>query len=130
MTVVDASALVAILAHEPERLDFLKFLIANPSALSPIGYWEAAIAARRVRGENGMAELDALLSYLNISVIPATAATAIAAIGAEARFGKRTAAKLNLGDCFAYALATELNAPLLFKGNDFTQTDVTPALQA
>lgn len=128
MTVVDASALVAILAHEPEREAFLDFLILNPATLSPIGYWETAVAARRVLGHDGSAALDTLLDLLNIIIAPATGATAAIAATAQVNFGKGTAAKLNLGDCFAYALAKELDAPLLYKGDDFTRTDIRPAL--
>lgn len=130
MIVVDASALVAILAHEPERDSFLAHLAANPAALSPVGYWEAAIAAQRVLGDNGVANLDALLTTLGIVIAPATLATATTAVDAAIRFGKGTPAKLNMGDCFAFALSTELSAPLLFKGNDFTQTDIRPVTLA
>ena len=52
------------------------------------------------------------------------------ASAAEREFGKRTAAKLNLGDCFAYALAKEMGAPLLYKGDDFLRTDIQAALTA
>ncbi len=128
MTVVDASALVAILAHEPEREAFLAYLLANPAVLSPIGYWETAISARRVLGENGIKDLDILLNGLGITISPATGNTATIAVAAEIRYGKRTAARLNLGDCFAYALAKELDSPLLFKGDDFAHTNLDLAL--
>ena len=86
------------------------------------------MAARRVLGENGVADLDTLLENLGIVITPASAATAVAAIDAAFRFGKHTPAKLNMGDCFAFALSTEMKTSLLFKGDDFTQTDITPAL--
>ena len=60
---------------------------------------------------------------------PITASTARLAGEAERRFGKRTRARLNLGDCFAYALAREQNAPLLYKGGNFAQTDLASALE-
>jgi ribonuclease VapC len=126
--VVDASALVAILAREPEREAFLTVLTDSQAVLSPIGYWEAAVAARRALGNEGAAALDALLASLNIEIRPAFAETARAAVEAETLYGKRTAARLNLGDCFAYALAKELDAPLLYKGADFTETDIAPAV--
>lgn len=128
--VVDASALVAILAYEPEREVFVTHLLANPSVLSPVGYWEAAIAARRVLGETGEADLRLLLETLGVTIRSATEATAEEAVKAEALYGKRTPAKLNMGDCFAYALAKELDAPLLYKGSDFNQTDIQAAIHA
>ena len=128
MIVVDASALVAILAREPEREAFLTVLTDSQAVLSPIGYWEAAVAVRRALGNEGAAALDALLASLNIEIRPAFAKTAGAAVEAETLYGKRTGAGLNLGDCFAYALAKELDAPLLYKGADFTETDIAPAV--
>lgn len=87
---------------------------------------EALIVAKRRGFEMEMA---ALLRALDPVVLPLTAERARAAAAAYARWGKGFApAALNFGDCFAYALARELNAPLLFVGNDFAQTDVTPAL--
>ena len=65
---------------------------------------------------------------MDVEIAPATDVTARFATQAQVTFGKRTPAKLNLGDCFAYALAKELDAPLLYKGADFAQTDVTPAI--
>ena len=70
------------------------------------------------------------MQTLRIGVSAAGDETARLAIETETRFGKRTRAKLNLGDCFAYALAKESDAPLLFKGDDFGQTDLAPALPA
>ena len=73
--------------------------------------------------------LDNLLGDLNLVIIPFDETRAPAAAAAYRIWGKGFApAALNFGDCFAYALAKELSAPLLFVGNDFTQTDVTPAL--
>lgn len=129
MIVVDASALVAILLEEPEATPYREFLLARPgSQLSPIGYWEAATRMRILRGEAGVAELDVVIAGLRIEIAPATEGTARIAAVAEKNYGKHTHAKLNLGDCFAYALAKELDAPLLFKGDDFTRTDIRPTL--
>lgn len=128
MIVVDASALVAILLDEPERASFLEILGRSEAWMSPIGYWEAAIKVGRQRGLQGVAELDTLVSDLGITVAPADERIARTAVRAERDFGKRTVAKLNLGDCFVYALALELDAPLLYKGGDFPLTDVKPAL--
>jgi ribonuclease VapC len=129
--VVDASALVAILLGEPEGPAHReRMLAASRVMLSPVGYWEAATRLRGLRAERGVADLDRLLVQLRIQIAPATSVTALLASEAEAVFGKRTAARLNLGDCFAYALAKELDAPLLYKGGDFGRTDIRPALPA
>jgi ribonuclease VapC len=129
--VVDASALVAILLNESEGPAFREaLLVESHIRLSPVGYWEAAIRLRSLRGVAGVKDLDRLIAQFNIAVSPATAATAVLASEAESLYGKRSAAKLNLGDCFAYALAKELDAPLLFKGGDFTETDLISAVPA
>lgn len=131
MIVVDASALVAILLNESEGPAFREaLLVESDIRLSPVGYWEAAIRLRSLRGVAGVKDLDRLIARFNIAVSPATAATAVLASEAESLYGKRSAAKLNLGDCFAYALAKELDAPLLFKGGDFTETDLISAVPA
>ncbi|MBJ7484376.1 type II toxin-antitoxin system VapC family toxin [Brevundimonas sp.] len=131
MIVVDASALVAILLNESEGPAFREaLLVESDIRLSPVGYWEAAIRLRSLRGVAGVKDLDRLIAQFNIAVSPATAATAVLASEAESLYGKRSAAKLNLGDCFAYALAKELDAPLLFKGGDFTETDLISAVPA
>lgn len=129
--VVDASALLAILLDETDGPHFREtMLLAGDIHLSPVGYWEAAVRLQRFRGPVGAEDLDHLLRQLNVGIAPATAQTAAIAREAEARFGKRTPAGLNLGDCFAYALAKELDAPLLFKGADFPLTDVKTAVLA
>ncbi len=128
MMVVDASAIVAILLNEPEREQFYEMLLATPAVLSPVGYWEAAVRVGGVLGPDGRKKMDTLLEHLSVVVMPATGQTANVAVEAQKRFGKRTSAKLNLGDCFAYALAREQNAPLLYKGDDFGRTDVVSAL--
>lgn len=129
MIVIDASALVAILLDEPEADLFREFLLMRPGAtLSPIGYWEAATRLRSVRGDDGVSELDIVIDRLRIVIAPATERTTRLACGAERAFGKRTPARLNLGDCFAHALATELSVPLLYKGDDFSRTDIKRAL--
>jgi ribonuclease VapC len=96
--------------------------------LSPLGFWETTVAARRVLGPDGQQSLLALMDALRIEITAAGGETARIAVEAETRFGKRTPARLNLGDCFAYALAKERNLPLLYKGDDFSWTDIEPAL--
>lgn len=130
MIVVDASALVAMLLDEPERAAFFDVVSRAPARLSPVGYWEAATKLGRQRGPAGVAQLDQLLADFDIQVVDADHDVARRAIKAEQEFGKRTAAGLNMGDYFAYALAKQLGAPLLYKGADFNQTDIQAALTA
>ena len=79
-------------------------------------------------GDGGGERLDNLLRDLEIELAPVTLRQAELARDAWRRFGRGNhAAALNLGDCFAYALAADTGEPLLFKGDDFTQTDITPA---
>jgi ribonuclease VapC len=112
MIVVDTSALIAILAREPEHQPFLKLLDAVDRRLvSAVTLYETGIVLRTRLGPAG---LDA---------------QAEAALAAYLRYGKGIdpRARLNMGDCAAYALAKGLNAPLLFKGTDFAATDVISA---
>ncbi len=128
MIVVDASAVVAIYLHEPERDAFLDKLAQAPGlVMSPINAWEVLARAQSVHGADGARAAEALLEALSISVPPADMNDVREAIAAFEQFGRRTPAGLNLGDCFAYALAMKLNAPLLFKGDDFTKTDIPQA---
>jgi ribonuclease VapC len=130
--IVDTSAIFAILLSEPERIDFLK-LLANQSKsinISAATLVEAHIVAQR-NGDAGMElDLSDLLEEYDFQTIPVDVQTAYAAINAHRTFGRGSGhpAKLNFGDCFAYALAKERSEPLLFKGNDFAQTDIKPAL--
>jgi ribonuclease VapC len=128
--VVDASALVAVLLSEVEQRPFLDALASQSAILSPVGYWEAHTRLHGLRGTDGVADLDALLANFDIQIAPATEATSKLATQAQVKFGKRTPTKLNLGDCFAYALARERRLPLLYKGDDFIHTDIVPALTA
>lgn len=127
MIAVDASAIVAMLVGEPEAESFFEQLAGADAWLSPVGYWEAAVNAEQHRGSRGRAELDALLADLGIRIREADRQTAAEAVSAALRFGKHTSARLNLGDCFAYAMAKQLGAPLLYKGADFANTDIESA---
>ena len=82
------------------------------------------------RGAGRLPELYELIELVRIEIAPVTERRARDAVDAYARFGKSTKhpAQLNFGDCFAYALAKELNQPLLYKGDDFSQTDIRSAL--
>ena len=80
------------------------------------------------RGDDGARDLDLLLAKSKVGIVPFTARQAETARKAFRRYGRgRHSAKLNFGDCFAYALAKDASAPLLFKGDDFGHTDVIVA---
>lgn len=126
MIVVDTSAIIAIVLKEPEGQAFLEQVQS-----ADICWFGAAnlLEARMVlyaRDARNIQDLDLFLSRLRIQIAPVTASQSDIAFEAFRRFGKGTGhrAGLNFGDCFAYALAIERNAPLLFKGDDFIHTDV------
>lgn len=128
--IVDASAVVAVLFREPGFEVYAEFLATGTRGIqmSAVSYVEAAIKADRA----GRSYPDALANLMmaeRIEIAPVTPEQARLAREAHGRFGKgRHPARLNLGDCFAYALAKARNAPLLFKGDDFGKTDVRRAL--
>ncbi len=125
--IVDSSAIIAILKKEPEALEFVALLQSARSArLSAATYLESAIVVDSVRNAVASAGLDALVQRMNITIEPVTPAQARIAREAYRDFGKGSghAARLNFGDCLAYALAKDKSEPLLFKGTDFAQTDV------
>lgn len=126
MIAVDASAVLAILFDEPEAGSFRRILTAEGGVISPVNHWEILVRARVKLGPTGPAEAEALLDSLMVTVVPATVDDSRTAVGAFQRFGKRAAGHLNLGDCFAYALAEREGDGLLFKGDDFPRTDVKP----
>lgn len=127
--VVDTSALVTIMAREPERSAFLRILEQGDGMLiSEINYVETGILLVGRGLFPDRETLDTWLTGARIKVAQEVALDA-AALDAYLRYGKgRHPARLNLADCFAYALAKTLDAPLLFKGDDFPLTDVRPAL--
>lgn len=128
--VVDTSALLAILGDEPERRRFNEALAAAESRLlSAVSFVEASIVLEARHGAEGLRDLDLFLDRARIRVVEVDREQAAAARRAWSRFGKgRHAAGLNLGDCFAYALARVLGRPLLYKGQDFSRTDAVAAL--
>jgi ribonuclease VapC len=129
--ILDSSALVAILFKEPEA-ERLAAMIrdTDTTAIAAPTLLETAIVAEG-RTLPGMAEkLDALLGAIRPEIVPFTAEHVSLARDAWRRYGKgRHRAGLNLGDCFAYALAKERGQPLLFKGDDFAATDIEPAIK-
>jgi ribonuclease VapC len=92
---------------------------------------ELSLVLRGRKTGGSDAQIDAFLTEMNIGIAAFTADQARIARDAHARFGKGSGhpAQLNFGDCFSYALAQALDAPLLFKGADFSHTDIRPALK-
>ena len=128
--VLDTSAIVAVLLGEPERDRFIAVLAgAEDPLISAATLVEVSIVIQVKLGDEGLGDLDDLLAAATVRPVAVDAAQAYLARGAFARFGKgRAPAGLNFGDCFSYALARWMERPLLFKGDDFSRTDITPAL--
>ena len=124
--VVDSSALIAVVLDEPEAEPFLMALrSAGLLRLSAVSLTEASMVLLGSYGPVRLAMLHDLMSMLRIQVEAVTERQARDAIAAFRKFGKgQHPARLNLGDLFSYALAMQHAEPLLFKGNDFSQTDV------
>jgi ribonuclease VapC len=122
--------LVAILLGEPERDRFIGVLAtAEDPLISAATLVEASIVMHAKTGDDGVADLDDLLAAAGVRCVAVDVAQAHVSRDAFTTFGRgRAAAGLNFGDCFSYALATITDRPLLFKGDDFRHTDVTPAI--
>jgi ribonuclease VapC len=128
--IVDASALLAIVLREQDSDRYAQAIsdAVDDSLISPINYVEAAIRADKLGEEVGLA-LDEIMLTGNVRIAAVTREQTYLAREAYRKFGKGNhPAKLNLGDCFAYALAKARNERLLFKGDDFRLTDVEAAL--
>ncbi len=138
---IDASALVSVLTGEPDRNKYIELIAGamTPLAISPLVRMEAVLALMRVRqlrekpdgSRDEIAEqcgqlFDELIVGITAEEIAITPEIGRAALSAYARFGKGFGhpAKLNLVDCFSYACAKSLGAPLLYKGDDFAKTDL------
>jgi ribonuclease VapC len=127
MIVVDSSAVIVILLDEPERQTFQGIITAGDRCLmSAVSVHETASVLRARFGQQAVSRLWRLLAECEIEIVPFDEAQLRAAVAAFDRYGKgiHPRARLNLADCAAYALAATMNAPLLFKGNDFAATDV------
>ena len=127
--VVDASALLAILKGEPEEDLFSQILTDAPvSRISPVNWFETAIQAEKAGRDDWLA-FEGIVVRAKITITPIDETQARLAHQAWRRFGKgRHAARLNLGDCFAYALSKVTGEPLLYKGGDLSRTDVVAAV--
>jgi ribonuclease VapC len=127
--IVDSSTIIAILRNEPDAAAMAEALQEAPiRRVSAVTYVEAAVVADNDRNPLLSRRFDGLVRDAQMLVEPVTARQAEIARQAYRDFGKgRHKAGLNLGDCFAYALAKEMDEPLLFKGDDFRHTDIEPA---
>jgi ribonuclease VapC len=128
---IETSALIAIFRLEPEADAFLKSIVqAEARVMSALSVLEASMVMSGGAADSAVFEpLDEFLAEAGIEIVPFDAEQARLAREAFLRFGKgRHKAGLNLGDCASYALAMSRNAALLFKGDDFSRTDVTAAL--
>ena len=129
---VDASALVAVLLAESDSTSFLQRLeLSHTKSTSPLAVWETAIAISRglqIGIADAASEVEAFLQTMDIVSMAIPPQAGPLALEAFDRYGKgRHPAKLNFGDCFSYACAKLLGQPLLYKGNDFAQTDIETA---
>jgi ribonuclease VapC len=130
--ILDTSALVAILAEEPEADAFAEAIRnADQPMISALTVLEFRIVMLGRRGPGGLEDARDLITAIGAEIIPSDNHMLERATSAYARYGKgiHPQARLNMGDCAAYGLARALNAPLLFKGEDFAATDISPALQ-
>jgi len=130
--VLDTSALLAILQDEPERRSFNEAIEAAAGrVMSAATFVELSIVIESRYGAEGLHDLDLFLARAGIELVAVDLDQAREARLAFSRYGKgRHPAGLNFGDCFAYALARQLGEPLLYKGDDFSRTDVVPAVPA
>ena len=129
---IDASAIVAIIVKEPEAAALAERLgSARRIYVSALAMYEAVLAVARtlrITIEAAGSLIDDFLAETEAEIVPIGSEIGRGAIAAFERFGRgRHPAQLNMGDCFAYACARALKVPLLFKGDDFSQTDIGAA---
>jgi ribonuclease VapC len=128
--ILDTSALIAILRFEQEAPEFAKIIEgAEQRRISAVSYVETGAVIDGSKDPIASRRLDELIEEAEITIEPVTEAQALIARQAYRDFGKSSGhpAKLNFGDCFAYALAKSKSEILLFKGRDFSRTDVKSA---
>ena len=125
--IVDSSVLIALILQEPGHQKIGRVLRVEDTLHMSTATWvELGVVADRRLSEVNQHRLDAMIDGLGIVLVPLSVAQARRARQAHQRYGpgSGSAARLNMGDCFSYALAIELDEPLLFVGDDFTHTDV------
>lgn len=126
---LDSSALIAILFGEPGHLDIIDKILAASAvrAAAPTLVETSMVFAARRKAATAN-EVRALVQELGVTVVPFGERDWHAAVDAFRRYGRgRHKAALNFGDCLSYAAAATANDTLLFVGDDFSQTDITPA---
>jgi len=131
--IIDTSAIIAVLRDEPEAMSYARAIAdATIRRVSAVSFVESAVVIDASRDPIATRRFDDFIKEANITIEPVTETQAQIARGAYRDFGKGSGhpAKLNFGDCFAYALAKESGEPLLFKGGDFARTDIIAALPA
>lgn len=131
MMVIDSSAIVAIALREADAEAFSVALAeAAPKLMSLVTYFETASVLLQKRPANGLSFVNEIVRDTVIELVPFDHDQIEAAITARRLYGRgmEHPAQLNFGDCFAYALARTRDLPLLFKGDDFVHTDITPAI--
>ncbi len=129
--IVDASAMITVVLEEPGFETYLDTLLqSSANRMSAATFLEAAIVVDRLPNPRASIRFNELISELEMIIEPVSVDQARIAREAHSRFGRGTGhpARLNFGDCFAYALAKNLDEPLLFIGQDFVHTDIRPAL--
>jgi len=129
--ILDSSAIVSVLRAEPEAQACAKAIASSRTcSISAVSYVEAAVVIDSSRDPIASRRFDDLIRTSGIQIETVTPGQAEIARQAYRDFGKgRHEARLNFGDCFAYALAKEKGEPLLFKGEDFRHTDIEPAIE-
>jgi|SRR6195952_2842774 ribonuclease VapC len=129
--IIDSSALLALVLNEPDGKLFARAIAsAERPRLSAVNWFEATLLIDRKGDAVAASRFGDFITEFGIEVIQFTPEHARRARQARGIYGKgQHPAKLNFGDCMAYATAKIEGAPLLFKGNDFAQTDIEPALK-
>ena len=123
--------MLAIVLRERDGRRYLRAILEDQPRLMSVSNWfEATMVIDRRGNALAISRLEAFIRRAKVELMPVSLTQATIARRAWQMFGRGAhPAKLNFGDCFAYALAKETSEPLLFKGNDFAQTDIEPALK-
>ena len=127
--IVDSSAIMALLLNEPEQELFNRLLITATARRMSAGTWIELAAVTTRRSDDLSTALNRIMANFRITIEPVSVEQAEIGHQAYRKYGIGTTdpAKLNFGDCFSYALAKAIGEPLLFKGTDFSKTDIIAA---
>ncbi len=128
--IVDSSAILAVVLNDADEERFARALLAAPALRMSAANWVETTIVVDGRDPAVASRFEDLMAFLGVEIVPVSVDQAYRARLAYRDYGRGYhAARLNYGDCFAYALAKESGEPLLFKGDDFTRTDIEPALR-